>query len=549
MSEARVKYLKLNQSGTSLSFDESKNLITYIGEVSKSREFKLIISSQGRTGLRLFVRTPYEVSKSVKKHLFSLNPNFKLAEVKRTEAVLTKPTESLSFVFSRHYAYPLFEPEKAEANALSSLLIHLSQLKPREGIELELSVTPARPLKVKLLQKRLLSGANLKLNDPNLIGQISKVGLASLSSLEATISLLQNLGSTASPKERQKFPRKVVNPRSVMILDKLYEPLFKTTLSVKVKAASSKRARELTEEIGLNLNRFARSSGYQQFKPKSSRSTDVYSASDLAALYTFEDPSLLDTTTTAKALPSSRYIEGSEPGGVIVGISNYRGVDSNLVLPARARQRHLYITGSTGSGKSTMLANLALQDIRSGQGISLIDPHGDLAEAVLERIPEDRLNDVIYFDPTDLGSQVSLNLMEVKSSKDSPEYRQEADQVTESVISLFRKVFSTEDVDSHRIEYVLRNSIHTSLAVPGSTIFTIFRLLTDNKYRLEVIPTIKNQNLVNFWQNELGRAGEYQRVKMSAGVTSKIGRFLFSEPTRRVFGQSKSTLDVDKLMN
>ena len=106
-----------------------------------------------------------------------------------------------------------------------------------------------------------------------------------------------------------------------------------------------------------------------------------------------------------------------------------------------------------------------------------------------------------------------------------------------------------EDISSHRLEYILRNSIRTALEIPNSNIFTIFKLLTDSGFRLDAVNKLKDTNLINFWRNEIGRAGEYQRIKMTAGVTSKIGRFLFSEPTKRVFGQTKSNLDIREVMD
>jgi hypothetical protein len=116
-------------------------------------------------------------------------------------------------------------------------------------------------------------------------------------------------------------------------------------------------------------------------------------------------------------------------------------------------------------------------------------------------------------------------------------------------VSVFRKIFSEDDSGGHRIEYVLRNTIQTALTVPEATLFTVFDLLNDPKYRRRIIKTIEDKNLINFWENELGKAGDMQKVKMAAGITAKIGRFLFSASARQILEQPKSTIDFDQILN
>jgi len=125
----------------------------------------------------------------------------------------------------------------------------------------------------------------------------------------------------------------------------------------------------------------------------------------------------------------------------------------------------------------------------------------------------------------------------------------EKDIITESTISVLRKVFSEDDTGGHRIEYVLRNTIQTALTLENPTLFTIFELLNNNKYRREVINSLEDENLKNFWRNELGKAGDFQKVKMVAGITAKIGRFLFSGSAKRVLEQKKSTIDFDDIID
>src|SRR5680860_383849 len=166
-----------------------------------------------------------------------------------------------------------------------------------------------------------------------------------------------------------------------------------------------------------------------------------------------------------------------------------------------------------------------------------------------EHIASLRIDDVIYMNPDDLAHPVGMNLLEIPDGLEGDDLLREKDFVTESTISVMRKIFSEDDSGGHRIEYILRNAIQTALTLEGSTLFTIFQLLNDSRFRRDVVRKLDDENLRNFWKNEIGRAGEMQRVKMSAGITAKIGRFLFSASARRVLEQEKSTIDFDQIIN
>ena len=139
--------------------------------------------------------------------------------------------------------------------------------------------------------------------------------------------------------------------------------------------------------------------------------------------------------------------------------------------------------------------------------------------------------------------------MELAPGLSGDDLLREKDLITESAISVMRKIFSEDDTGGHRIEYVLRNAIQTALTLEGSTLFTIFRLLNDAKYRRDIVRDLKDNDLKIFWQNEIGKAGDFQKVKMSAGITAKIGRFLFSASAKRMLEQERSTIDFDDILN
>lgn len=256
-------------------------------------------------------------------------------------------------------------------------------------------------------------------------------------------------------------------------------------------------------------------------------------------------------TSLSRTLPAPVTLKQNRQLDVILGESIHHGTVTSIGLTEHERQRHLYIIGGTGNGKTTMLQYQIVQDIQGGKGIAVIDPHGDMAETLLTHIPEGRMQDVIYFNPDDLEYPIGLNLLELTPGLTGNELLREKDIITESVISVFRKIFSEEDTGGHRIEYVLRNAIQTqtALTVENATLFTVFDLLNDTKYRRAVIKTLDDKNLINFWKNELGKAGDMQKVKMAAGITAKTGRFLFSASARQILEQPKLTIDFDDIIN
>jgi len=282
------------------------------------------------------------------------------------------------------------------------------------------------------------------------------------------------------------------------------------------------------------------------------RNSNVFSSLELANLYHFPaSHTVADNlvVSLSRTLAPPLSIVNNTNYDIVLGRNFHRGIYTDIGLTAKEREKHIFIIGGTGNGKTTMLEYGLIQDIRNGKGVAIVDPHGDLAESLLASIPKGREEDVIYFNPDDLSYPIGLNLLELTPDLDEEDALRERDLVTESVISIFRKIFSEDDSGGHRIEYVLRNAIHTALSVEDATLFTIYNLLNDPTYRKKVVAKLENNDLKNFWRDEMGKAGGMQQVKMVAGITSKIGRFLFSASAKRILEQPKSTVNFDEILN
>src|SRR3989344_7824611 len=193
----------------------------------------------------------------------------------------------------------------------------------------------------------------------------------------------------------------------------------------------------------------------------------------------------------------------------------------------------MYILGATGTGKSTLLLSMVSQDIENGKGLCVIDPHGDLIEKILPSIPEARIKDVIYFNPDDISFPIGINLLELSENLSEEDSLREKEFISESIISLFHKLYP-ERYSGPRMEYILRNTIHTAFSFEAPTFFTIYKLLTNTVFRKTVVAKLTDENLKDFWKYEFSKAGDYQKVKMISPITNKIGRFLFSATAKRI---------------
>lgn len=217
-----------------------------------------------------------------------------------------------------------------------------------------------------------------------------------------------------------------------------------------------------------------------------------------------------------------------------------RGQNVPFGIKAKDRTRHVYVIGKTGMGKSTLLENMAIQDIKNGNGLAFIDPHGQTAETLLNYIPEERINDVLYFAPFDTDYPVSFNVMEDVG----PERRH---LVVSGLMSVFKKIWV--DAWSARMEYILQNTLMALLEYPDSTLLGVNRMLSDKKYRKKVVDNIKDPAVKSFWVDEFANYNERYMQEAGDAIKNKIGQFTANPLIRNIVGQPKSSFDIRKIMD
>ena len=220
--------------------------------------------------------------------------------------------------------------------------------------------------------------------------------------------------------------------------------------------------------------------------------------------------------------------------------TNFRKEAQIFGIKRRDRRQHMYVLGKSGTGKSVLLSNLIVQNIFNGEGVCVVDPHGELVESIIATIPPHRVKDVIYFNPADTDYHIGFNVLEV----DDPRYKH---LVASGLMGIFTKIWA--NVWSSRMEYIMNNAILALIDTPGSTLLGIPRLLVDKDYRQVVVGNLKDPVIKAFWIHEYESWREQFRNEAIAPIQNKVGQFLSTSIVRNVVGQSKSTIDLFEIMN
>ncbi|OGZ24821.1 MAG: hypothetical protein A2896_00350 [Candidatus Nealsonbacteria bacterium RIFCSPLOWO2_01_FULL_43_32] len=220
--------------------------------------------------------------------------------------------------------------------------------------------------------------------------------------------------------------------------------------------------------------------------------------------------------------------------------TTFRNTRKKFGIKIDDRRRHFYVIGKTGMGKTVMLENMAVQDIQAGKGLGFVDPHGEAAERLLNFVPPNRVNDVIYFNPADLDYPIAFNIMEEVSI----EHRH---LVAGGLMGVFKKIWP--DVWSARMEYILNNCILALLEYPGATLLGVNRMLADADYRKKVVDKVTDPVIKAFWLQEYARYTQRYEVEATAAIQNKIGQFISAPIIRNIIGQVRSSINMREIMD
>jgi len=281
-----------------------------------------------------------------------------------------------------------------------------------------------------------------------------------------------------------------------------------------------------------------------RYMPLWNRNTAVFNSEELATMVHLPNKTVETHHIhwlKAKNAPAPANIPTS---GTYLGKSVYRGVSKPIFISEKDRQRHMYIVGKTGTGKSEFLKEMIMQDIRAGKGVAVIDPHGELVDDIMLLMPPSRAEDVIYFDPSNTDNPMGMNIMETDSEE-------QMHFIAGSIIGLMYKLYDPNrtGIIGPRFEHAIRNAMLTVMSEKGNTFVELVRCLTDSKYVEEILPKVKDPVVRRYWTDQIAQTSDFHKSETLDYIVSKFGPFITNRVMRNIIGQSKSAFDMADVMN
>lgn len=368
---------------------------------------------------------------------------------------------------------------------------------------------------------------------------------------------LSEIKKTEANPETAKYSE---DARSLEAIEgKIGKPGFLTTVRVVVSSSTKEAADAHLDNI---LNAFEQYGGQASLSKSKIRfkglfMTDfiyryfpmrnqvgVMTSEELATLYHFPNkavstPGLHWVSSKRAPAPANLPTEG-----LFLGRSTYRGLSRQVFMSRDDRRRHMYIIGKTGTGKTEFLKQMIMQDIKNGEGLAVIDPHGDLIEDILKLTPPSRAEDVILFDPADTLRPMGFNMLDAQTEE-------QKHYVVSSIIGLMYKLFDPNKtgIIGPRFEHAIRNAMLTVMYEPGSTFIEVVRILTDAAYVQELLPKVQDPIVRRYWTDQIAQTSDFHKSEVLDYIVSKFGRFVTNKMIRNIIGQSNSAFNFRRVMD
>lgn len=366
-------------------------------------------------------------------------------------------------------------------------------------------------------------------------------------------------------KKREADPEKATyshDPKRMESIDgKISKPGFRVSIRIVVSSPNEYTAQSHLNNIVGSFAQFSSSNNnfkkvfllfkhlfmidfIYRYMPFFKRGTMILNSEELATIFHLPNKTVEThhiRWLNAKTAPAPSNIPHD---GLRLGKSVYRGQEREIFMSTDDRRRHMYIIGKTGTGKSEFLKEMILQDIEAGRGVCAIDPHGEFVEDILQMMPPERAEDVIYFNPSDLDRPMGLNIMEA--------YTEEQQHfVTSAVIGLMYKLYDPHrtGIIGPRFEHAIRNAMLTIMGRPGTTFIEMVRILTDQKYVDEMLPYVKDPIVRRYWTDQMAQTSDFHKSEVLDYIVSKFGKFITNKTMRNIIGQSESAFDLRKVMD
>jgi hypothetical protein len=518
-----------------------------------------IIASKGT--VHFYTAVPVGLVSVVEQAIISAYPAARLEEV--GEHNIFSPVGRITgtmggeLVLKESYAYPIATYQDIKRDTMQTLLNSLSKLTKEDGAGIQILLRPAdgawrKTSKTEAEKKRTGKGKQKGVEAfASGVGQVFTALMKPPDSKE---------DSKKDEHESTSLDQSIVQAIEEKTKQPGYEVLIRLVASSNVSHRSQSILNNIVASFALydapgkngfkfvpakDIDSFVTAYILRFFPQESSKS--ILNATELATLFHFPDQENIPTSQLERQ--ASKQVDGPRnmpEHGILLGYNMFRGAKKAIRLSTADRARHMYAVGQTGTGKSTFLENLALQDMLEGRGFAFVDPHGDTAEKLLSMVPKERTEDVIYFAPGEMDYPLGLNMFEYHS----PDQK---DFLIQEAINMLYKLYDPghTGIIGPRYEHLFRMAALTVMADPaGGTFVDIPKLFRDPAYVKQKLKYVTDQNVLEFWQKEMPqsqRSNDFGEIV--SWFVSKFGAFLSNDMMRNIIGQNKSAFDLREVMD
>ncbi|MEX0877686.1 MAG: DUF87 domain-containing protein [Candidatus Spechtbacterales bacterium] len=510
--------------------------------------------------IHTYIAVPRNMENILEKQVHGFFPHAEVEQVKDYSIFNPGGASAASFAqLRRPSVLPLVTYHEMNADPLNNIATAMSKLKAEgEGVVVQLVLKP-------------VSSKNQQSMAEKIVQEMYKGKSFNEASHEGSGSLAKDVfkeftSKPPKPEEQQEMYRKPVDEHTVqMVRDKAYKTHFNVNLRLVSAAEDKGRAEQVLSELEAAFAQFNSASGNSlvfkkvparsmrkfifdySFRIPRSANASNFSIDEVVSFYHFP---VVDTEMTkmrslrSKAAPPPPTLPAE---GLVLGENVYRGERHLVRISKNDRRRHMYIIGQTGTGKSRLIYNMIKQDIANGEGVALLDPHGDLAHKILEVVPKERWDDIVWFDPGDPSRPFGLNMLEYDTSRP-----QQKTLVVNELLGIFRKLFHEETMGPMFDQY-FRNACLLLLddyeyEIP--TLLDVSRVLTDSEFRSDKLSRETNEVVKNFWEKEAEKAGgDAALANIAPYITSKINGFVSDEFLRPIISHKQSSLNFRTAMD
>jgi hypothetical protein len=529
--------------------------------------FEIVASHEG---IHFFVYLPSYFRTFVEGQIYAQYPNANITEVDQDyvhrlptgQAVVT----AAELTLAKEYYHPIKTFVDFQVDPLAAITGSVERLNSNEQVWMQLIIRPLEDVWQKAGYDYVANtkkGISTTPDETNFVAQIFNDVVKELINLPAF--MVKSVVPGMSEEEAKTETKVELNSGQEMELkaieNKMSKPGFETALRIVSIAQSEQASQQALHSIAASFKQFSMTHlnsfiispaerraeeifhDYQlRAFPTDDTSYFVLNTEELASIYhlpnlTVETPTI--AWSKAKQLEPPLNLPTDVP--TVFAQTAFRSRNVHFGIKKEDRRRHMYMIGKTGTGKSTLMENMIMKDILAGEGLAIMDPHGDTIDRLLDNIPENRINDVVLFDPSDVSHPVSLNMLELFDPD-------QGNLTASALVDVFKRRF---DSWGPRLEYILRNCFLTLVEIPNSTLLGVNRLLTDKEYRKYIVSLIEDEQLRSFWTKEYAPMATNDRLitEAVAPIQNKVGQFLQTSTIRNIVGQAKSTIRIDEIMD